>query len=770
MPKVSPIQGNFLGGEISPLVYGRVDSERYKNGLATCLNFIPTLQGGLTRRPGSYYVAEVKNSAKVSRLVEFEFSTTQAYLLEFGDQVIRFCKDYGQILNAGTPYEVATPYLEAHLFELKTTQSADVLYIVHPLYAPRKLTRTSHTAWTLTTIDFLDGPYFPTNLLDNAGQLSCSGAGPGTGITLTATSTTGINGGTGFASTDIGRLIRIWNGTTWAKVKVTAYTDAVNVTVTVLVGPAPLVADKTRTWRLGLWSPRTGYPGSVVFHEDRLFFAGATDAPQRTDGSNSGDYENFSPTSVTGTVTDSHAVAYTLNSNDVNLIRWQVSDEKGLLVGTVAGEWIIRPGSSGGALTPTNVSAKQVTYYGSANIQPAQAGKALIFTQRSARKVRELSYFYNVDGYLAPDMNTIAEHITQSGITQMAYQKEPQSLIWCVRDDGVLIGMTYERDLESLKVGWHRHILGGVSDAGGTQAKVESVAVIPSPDGSREDVWITVQRYINGSVKRYIEYLTPIFNATIEQEDAFFVDGGLTYDSPLTITGVTKANPGVVTSALHGLSTGNSILVKNVLGMTELNEQVFKITVVNANSFSIQTPAGANVNTTSYGTYVSGGEARKLVTALSGLGHLEGQTVSILADGAVQPDQAVSSGALTLTIPAAVVHMGLGYESDGQLLRIDAGAADGTALGKTRRTHRVGLLLHRSLGLKLGFSFEELEAITFRTSSDPGSRAPALFSGIISETLPADYDFENQVCFRQDQPLPVTVLAVMPHMVTQDRG
>ncbi len=149
---------------------------------------------------------------------------------------------------------------------------------------------------------------------------------------------------------------------------------------------------------------------------------------------------------------------------------------------------------------------------------------------------------------------------------------------------------------------------------------------------------------------------------------------------------------------------------------------------------------------------------------------MEGQTIDILADGAVQPMQTVTGGKITLQEKAATIHMGFGYHSDGELLRVEAGAADGTALGKTRRTHRVGLLLHRSLGLKIGYSFDNLDTVTFRKTSDKLTRAPGLFSGIISENTDSDYDFDNNFCFRQDQPLPSTILAVMPQMVTQDRG
>lgn len=756
MPKVSPLQGNFSSGEFSPLLYGRVDSDRYKTGLAVCLNYVPVIQGGMTRRPGSYYAAEVKDSSKKVRLQAFEFSTTQAYMIEFGDQYVRFYKDNAQIVS-GTPVEVATPYLEADLFQLKVTQSADILYIAHPNYAPRKLTRTSHTSWTLTTITFLDGPYLPTD---------------SSGTTITPSGTTGavtlLASAALWSANDVGRLVRLNHGGTWGYARITVFTDTTHVTATVVNAFGGVGA--TSVWRLGIWTDFLGYPSTVTFHEDRLIWGGAKSYPLRLDGSNSGDYENMAPSKTDGTIIASNAISFSFNANDVNVVRWMTSDEKGLLSGTVGGEWVVKPSAQNEALSPTNITAKRASSHGSANIQPIQAGKATMFIQRSGRIARELTYFFDVDGFRAENVTEIAEHITGNSLTQIAFQKTPQPIIWCVRDDGVLAAMTYERNLESLRVGWSRHVMGGYSDAAQSAAIVESVAVIPSVDGTRDEVWLVVKRYINGTTKRYVEYITRFFDDLTEQKDAFFVDCGLTYDSPKTITAATKANPVVVTSAGHGFSNGDKVLISGVLGMTQLNGNTYIISGVTANTFQLtDVNTGATIDGTAFSTYVSGGKVRKLVSTISGLGHLEGQTISILADGAVQPNQAVSGGAITLSPSAATVQVGLGYNSDAQMLRLEAGSADGTALGKTRRTHRMGMLLHRTLGLKIGTNFDELTTIPFRTGADKMTRAPALYSGIISENFDADYDFENQMCWRQDQPLPGTILAVMPQMVEQDR-
>jgi hypothetical protein len=772
--------------------------------------------------------------------MSFEFSTTQAYILEFGDQYIRFYRNNGQIESGGSPYEVASPYLAADLFQLRFTQSADVLYICHPSYAPRTLSRTGHTTWTLAAISFSDGPYLPTNT--TAYSLT-PGAATGSGVTLksgTAINITGAaNNGSGliritaathgfstgqsvgiesvggtteangswtvtvitantfdlqgstfvnaytaggtahpgvFVSTDVGRLIRLREGSVWGWARVASFVHYGSITIDI---QSTLTNTSAKTfWRLGVWSATTGYPAVVTFHEDRLFLAGATNYPQRMDGSVTSDYYNFAPSGTDGTVIATSALSFTFNANDVNVVRWVLSDEKGLFAGTAGGEWLIRPSSSGEALTPTNISAKKSTSYGSANVQAVAFGKSILFLQKAGRKIRELMYFFDADGFKASDMTMLAEHVTEGGIVEMAVQKEPQPILWCVRDDGQLVGLTYERDVESFKVGWHRHIVGGASDAAGTDAEVESVAVIPNSTGTSYELWLIVKRYIDGSVNRYVEYMTPMFEDSIEQKDAFFVDSGLTYDAPKTITSITRANPAVVTSTSHGFSNGDKVLLSDILGIlndsedetSDLNGESFLVASAAANTFALTDLEGNNIDTSAYDTaYVSGGYARKYVSTITGLTHLEGQTVDVLGDGAVQPSKTVASGSITLATPATTVQVGLGYLSRGKMLRLNVGAADGTALGKTQRTHRVGILLHRSLGLKIGMSFSDLTRLTFRKASDALSRAVPLFSGIISETIEADYDFENQFCFEQDQPLPSMVLAIMPQLHTQDR-
>jgi len=749
MPKVSPIYTSFNGGEFSPLLYGRTDFQKYGTGGKTVLNFISTIQGPLERRPGTMFVAEVKDSSKKTRLLEFEFSTTQAYIIEAGENYFRFYKDQAQITESGLTitnitqanpavvtitghpyangdhvyidsvvgmteiniptrytvanvtantfelsgidstaftayssgglayriYEVTSTFLEAELFDIKFTQSADVMYLTHPLHAPQTLSRSGHTSWTLADFAFSAGPFETTN--STATTLAASAA---TGsVTLTASAVTGINDDTGFQSTDIGRFVRIKN-TNWAWGEITAYTSTTVVTVLVKDGSFPTVA--TGFWRLGVFSDTTGYPSCVTFFEDRLCFAGSTNNPQRVDGSQNGDYPNFAPTETDGTVLASNAIAFVLNSNAVNVVRWLQDDERGLFIGTVGGEWILK--GTGGAALAANAAPQAVrsTNYGSANIQPERVGKATLFVQKSKRKVRELKYIFQDDGFSAPDTTELSEHVTVGGIDDTTFQQEPYSVVWAVRGDGELLGLTYEK--EQNVVAWHRHELGG------TSVITETVASIPATDGSRDETWVIVKRTINGGTKRYIEYITPIFDSSTVQADAIFVDSALQY-------------------------------------------------------------SGA------------------AVSSLSGLDHLEGESVSVLLDGAAHPDVTVTNGAITLQESGEKISVGLGYVSDFETLRIEAGAADGTAQGKTKRIHRVIFRLNRSLGMKVGPNSSELETQSFREGSDLMDTAVPLFTGDFEVDWDGDYETEGHIFVRQDQPLPLTIVAIMPHLVTQDR-
>lgn len=872
---------NFTAGELSPLLEARVDLAQYSNGCKTLENFLVHPQGGIYRRGGTQYIASVKTAEKATRLVPFEFSTTQAYMLEFGENYIRVYKDGGQIETGSpsAPVEITTTYAESELFELQFAQSADILYITHYNHDPAQLSRTSHTAWTLAASVFEDGPYLDENI--TATTLTPSGT---TGsVNITASSVTGINGGTGFVAADVGRLIRIghiataWaastsytvgavarnndrvyeclragtsagsggptstgdsiadNTVTWKFIEEGGiqygYATVSSITSTTIVACAVKKAfggtSGETSWRLGAWY-EGNYPRAVAFYEQRLMFAGSTYQPQTIWGSKSGDYYTHTPGSL-----DDDALVYTIATDQVNAIYW-LSPGKVLAVGTAGGEFKVSASADQEALTPTNVRVVRETNYGSSYQMPLRIAHVALFVQRARRKLREFVYQFETDAYVSPDLTLLAEHITETGITQIAYQQEPDSIVWCVLTNGTLIGFTYQRDQKVLA--WHKHIIGGVSDTANTQAKVESVASIPG--SNRDELYVVVQRYINGATKRYVEQINPGLLDTETQEDCFYVDSGLTLNSPQTITNITKANPVVITSASHtiddgdlvdfrdivgttelnnerykafekttntfeiavitgkhitavtkanpgsvtcpshGFTTGDEIAFFDVGGMTELEANGYTITVVDANTFTIGVDSSSFSTFTSGGTanlaldgsafttYVSGGTARTAETAISGLSHLEGQTVNVLGNGAVQASKTVSSGAITLDTASSIVHVGLGYTSQMETQRIEAGSQDGTAQGKIKRIHEVILRLYKSLGVEVGRTDGNIDQVPFRDSSDEMDSAPELFTGDKRIDFAEGYNREGTVYIRQQQPLPLSVRGIFAHLKT----
>ena len=765
MAIASPIQNSFNAGEFSPLTFGRADYPKYKNGLSLMQNFVPIVQGGAVRRTGTKYVNQSKLHGEV-HLEPFIFSDGDAFLLEFGDQYIRFFRNRAPVLessqaitditqadpavftyvgadnfangeeifvdditgmtefngtwikvanvNVGANtfeaqtragvdidstgytaytsggtleevYQIVSPYLLADVENLRMYELGDVIYIVHPDYEPRKLSRSGTTDWSFSTIVFSDGPYLSINTTDTT---LTPAAITGSGITVTASAIVGINNGLGFQSTDVGRFMRIRHGATWGWAVIATWVSTTVVTVDIESDFGATTA--STIWREGEWSATSGYPSVIFSFEDRLGYAASPIAPITINLSKTGDYDNMAPTAADSTVAADNSLQFKLNSRRQDPIRWVTDDEKGLLVGTKGAEWLIRSSVTGDAMSAINFpSARRSTRHGSANVEPVEAGKAKLFVQTAKRKLRELAFVYEVDGFNAPDLTVVAEHITKSGIRSLAYQQEPYNLVWTIREDGALVAMTYDREQDV--VGWHRHPIGGFSDAAKeTDVIIESHAVIPSPDGAQDDLWLSCKRYIDGQVVRYIEYLTEFNSDYDDVSDCYYVDGGLTID---------LGSPG---------------------------------------------------------------------TAITGLDHLEGETVQLLVDGSPQPDQEVTNGALTLVTAGTIVHVGLQYFSRLKNLRIEAGSATGTAQGKIKRIHKLSALLHQTVGLRVGANFDNMDAQLFRRPSNAMSAAVPLFSGIKPIEYPSDYDFDGYICFEQKQPLPCTILAIMPQLHTQD--
>jgi hypothetical protein len=664
-------------------------------------------------------VNEVKDSSNLGRLIPFEFSTQQAYILEFGDQYIRFYKDGGVILSGGTPYEISSPYADTDLSGIAFAQSADVLYIANASYAPRKLSRTSDTTWTLEEIEFATPPFQDEQVSTTTMTAS---AASGSGITLTASAAT-------FQSDHVGAYVRFietlesyyteWaagtgyssgaqvqlngnlyiatntatsgtkapvhtsgtisdGGVNWTYqnsgegyAQITAFTDDQNVTADVIVSLGTTSTSGTVRWSISSWNAVDGYPQAVTFFEDRLWWGGSTNFPQTLWASKSGDYENH----MTG-INDDDALRYTIGSQEVNSIQSLVPG-KVLFVGTAGNEFIVAASSRDEAITPSNIRITPQTSRGSAFIRPFKIDNAVLFVQRSGRRLREFIYNFQNDSYVSPSMTLLAEHIMLDAAVDMTFQQEPYQIFWIPTSTGELLGFTYERSEDV--VAWHTHQVGGV---------VESVATIPHWDGDQDVTFLLVNRTIDGNTVRYVEYIEKY----LEDDYAFFLDSGLTYDG---------------------------------------------------------SPA----------------------TTITGLDHLEGETVSVITDGATHPDRVVASGEITLNIEASIVSVGLGFTSKVVTMPLDGGSSDGTSQGKVQRVHELVMRLNNTgPGIQYGTEENNLATYYTRGSDDLMDEPVPLFTGDTEILhMPSGYEQSPSLVVTHNTPLPCILVALMPQIRVYDR-
>jgi hypothetical protein len=411
------------------------------------------------------------------------------------------------------------------------------------------------------------------------------------------------------------------------------------------------------------------------------------------------------------------------------------------------------------------------TRHGVADVMPALVGSnSILFVQRQGRKLREIAFSFEADGYVSEDMTVRAEHITRGGVIQLAWQQEPFGILWAARADGRLLGFTYLRSQQV--TAWHQHPLADGSAA-------ETIATIPG--SGTDQLWLIARRTVGGVTKRYVEILEPPLADEADALNAFYVDSGLTYDGAASTT--LTPGTGATVKGTEGVTftAGAPIFTVGDVGR-EIRYRVAADPGANPPVEAIE--ARARITGHSSGTVVTAkilgafpslatlaaGAWRLSVQQVSGLAHLEGKTIQIVTDGAVHPPRTVSAGAVTLAYPATIVHAGLGYTSTLLPVKFEVGAAEGSTQGKKKRVSKVTLRLHRSLGCKVGRDAGHLDELPFRDYGGFMDSPPPLFTGDKEVTFRGNYDTAGDVLIVQDQPLPLAVLAAMPVLVTSEGG
>lgn len=481
-------------------------------------------------------------------------------------------------------------------------------------------------------------------------------------------------------------------------------------------GNALLYTTAIRTWRLGVFSNTSGWPTCGVYHEGRLWLAGAVG--NRIDGSKPGNIFNFAPTAASGLVADDNAIAYPFAAKDVNTIFWMDQDQQGILCGTQAGEWLVQATAANLPLTPTTTQAHRVTKIGCANIEPKHAEHTLLFVQKYGRKIME--YFADVYSgkFSAPNLSEKAKHLTKKNATiaEIAYQQELAPLLWARRTDGNLIGMTYKRDSLLSAQGptfkaWHSHTLGSTR-------LVESLCVGPSADGTLDTLAMVTNDPVTNI--RHVELMRPLFEETDTLTDAWFLDNAIepyNYSTAIVMGG----NSGVTFTGLWHLE-GESVTV--FAGGLDLGEYT-----VSSGAASVPFNTSNALFTTAF------------VSAFAG----------------VMP-----------------VVIGFTYTSQGQLLRPEtlpeAGSRNGPGFGKKRRVHKFACALVNTQEISFGTRFTALYPATLKTPGKTVELAPnVLFSGVHRDTMNDDQTIDGgQLCWQQDGPFPGTITGLGGFLETTD--
>jgi len=713
-------------------------------------------------------IPELDNRYVIVDQVDIELKRFEMIDLCTGEYVNTTNYDFTAFAPGGTfapVYEITTPYLEADLFDLHYAQSNDVLTITHPSYPVQELRRTSPIEWQLVAPTFepsLDAPspaptltrtgtgstmyqYKVTALTDDEEESFASQVALTPSITNgTITGITNANPGVITVTPNHGLTVGypVWiTGVNGMNIPAGEYTvntlPAVN-TLTVLDSTGnPLNTTSLGTWTSGgtvtlagipntlttagnfntvKWTTAPGasqyniyknsngiygyigraqgltfkddnitadvaktppegespfaavgdYPSAVSYYDGRKWFAGTDNSPQEFWASRSGTENNMQ---YSRPQRSDDAINYVIAAREANAIK-HIVPMSDLLLLTAGGEWRIESQGSD-VLTFASVSPRPQAYVGATNIQPVTTKVAALYVQNGGARIMSIEYDDNKGGYVPQDKSVMAPHLFdyRYSIVDMAYARAPLPVLWAIRNDGVLLGMTYlpEHDVYA----WHQHHTDGL---------FESVAVAPS--GSiGDDAYFIVKRTINGQVVRFVEKMDNRQFANLE--DAYFVDAGLTYDGA---------------------------------------------------------PA----------------------TTIRGLCHLNGATVSILADGCVVAPQVVTNGTITLPTAASVVQIGLPYVCDLQTLplALEARGVEAAAHGSRKAISKVHVRLARSSGVFAGPTFDMLTELKQRTN-EPLGTPPRLIDTIKELPVLGSWSDEGQLCVRQANPLPCMVSAIV---------
>lgn len=660
------MQVSFAAGELAPGLHARKDLERFDIGARLLKNFITHPTGGASNRAGFPFIGEAGDSTAAVRLIEFEYNDEQTYMLEFGDSYLRVLKDGAQVV------ETAEDVLEASSgVDNTTTMGMRIDGSVPGTWAVGKhvfIVTASGSVYGPYLIDSISSPDVELTELDGSVPNVLSQA-----ANLADLKTAGTQMELVYQITSPFPASVIFD------VVVTQSADTMTLTHP-SYAPRELTRSGHASWSFStptltvtglspssLFGAANKYPAACAYHQQRLMLGNINNQVNGNWGSKVGSFHDFT---VGSPAADDDGISFILAERKVNAVRHYVSLED-LIVFTSTSPWRIT-GTSSEALTPSSINGKPQGALGCAKVPPIVVNDTVLFLERNARAVYDFEYTINSNKYKAFNRSILANHLFRGyTIVDWAWHQQDDDItvLWCVRSDGVLLGMTYvpEHDVW----GWHRHELGGDGIA-------ESVAVVT--ENGIERLYAVVRRTINSRTVRYIERMhTREFT---DAADAVFLDSALCLEN----------------------------------GGSELD-------------------------------------------TIYGLEWLEGETVGIVVEGRVQPQQVVQNGQLSVSVGANErVCIGLPYDADLQPLPYDPR----NSVGKRKGVSTLTLRVLNSRGVKVGSSADDL--IEIPDTILYYDTAPELYTGDLRVTIAQGWDDHGEVYIRQSHPLPVTILALVPDM------
>lgn len=536
-------------------------------------------------------------------------------------------------------------------------------------------------------------------------------------------------------------------------------------------------------WRLGAWCAFEGYPGSAAIFQDRLIAGGTAVQPKRLWGSETGDFASFAPSLATGQVIDSNGLDETLTDDEAGPIGWFNASGKAqtpqLAIGTGDAEYIIEPSPTGTALTPTGIQSYKETRYTNAAIQPLHIGRALLFADRSAQRLRQWTWMWLVGGYIGPEASPFSRHLLLSGLAQIEYALTPHPIVWGRTSDGSLLGMTFQLDEQPALAAWHHHRLGG--SYYGKSPLINALAISPSEDlPAYDEIWTAVARNDpGGGATTTIEVSTPYFRSRPLSEAVFLdcaISSALTYPnatctpaggpfSPsgnplLPVRGDTAAFAFSANVAVAGDLSPGTIL--------RINDGTFTLTAVTSATAVVtqclDPPSSLAPQLANAWSYT------KLATSFSGFAALNGRLATVYGDGVPLGSQTVSGGTITLAAPgASYITAGLNYASELDTLDLDLPAADGTSQMKTGRLDHLYLRLFEAVGGVCGPDALHLDPIDYPAPEDTLAW-PILVSDDIRTVLPGGSTAHRQIAVIQADPWPMTINALVARGGTTEQA